>query len=809
MNDFKFAFRQLFKNPGFTAVAVLTLALGIGASTALFSVVYGVVISPYPYARPQEIWMPGLRTAKADQRMRPYRPEGFKEMAGLSTFADTMATRPGSMLLSGEYNPETVRTIELTANAFNFLAVPPLLGRTIQPTDVQPSGEPEPVAVLSFGRWQKLFGNETNALGKTLHLDDRLYTIIGVMPSRFGWWTDDGVWIPMDMRSEAQRGVFPLVRLKPGVSASAARQQLHELQVTLAKQSPGAFPKEDFTTTLSNYLDMTVASGAMTHSLYLLLGAVGFLLLIACANVANLQLARATTREREMAIRLSIGASRRQLIRQLLAENILVSLIGGVLGLLLAFWTTTAIAALLPGNLVPNEARIQVNQQVLFFCFWISILTGVLFGLAPALQFSRPRILESLKSEMRVSGSASGGGTRAILVVAEVALAMVLLASAGLTVRSFLALKKVDLGFQPDNVMNIELNLPPKKYATWQQRNRFALDLLERVKAIPTVEKATIGFGGLPFGAPDLAFTFEGQTEPEVRRINLQAASADYLATLKVRLVRGRMLNEQEMASATQVAVINETAARLWPEGQDPIGRRIHLKDLEKPPPQLCTPAGFSPDVMIVGIMADTRNDDLQSRTQPAVLVPFTLLAPAQRTLTIRAHATPTALMSAVRAQVRQLDTDLPLGNPRTFNELLSFQTAYPRFTTLLFGLFGGIGLGLAMAGIYSVLSYTVSKRTRELGVRIALGAQRADVLRLVLKSGATVVGLGIVLGLACSLAATRLLTSQIDLFQVKSTDPVSFLVVIALLVGVAAVACLGPARRATKVDPMEALRYE
>jgi predicted permease len=509
-----------------------------------------------------------------------------------------------------------------------------------------------------------------------------------------------------------------------------------------------------------------------------------------------------------MAIRLSIGASRRQLIKQLLIENVLVSIMGGALGLLLAYWTTTAITALLPGDLVPNESRIQVNQQVLFFCALVSVLTGVLFGLAPALQFSRPRIIESLKTDARVSDVSSGRRTRSALVIAEVALAMVLLASAGLTIRSFLALKRVDLGFQPDNVMNLELNLPPKKYPTWQERNRFALDLMERVKAIPGVEKATMGFGGLPFGAPDVAYTLEGQTEPEARRINLQAVGADYLATLRIPLRRGRMLEERDIQSASQVALINETAARLLPEGQDPIGRRIHLKDLEKPPPQVLTPTNFSPDITIVGIISDTLNDDLQSRPRPAVLVPFTLLAPAQRTLTIRAQA-PMVLINALREQVRQLDAELPVGNPRTFNEMLKFQTAYPRFITLLFGFFGAIGLFLAMAGIYSILSYTVSRRTRELGVRIALGAQRRDVWRLVLKSGAGLVCVGVGLGLMGSLAATRLLTSQIDLFQVKSTDPVSFVGVILLVVVVAAIACLAPARRAAKVDPMEALRYE
>src|SRR5262245_33144557 len=368
MNDLRFAFRQLLKNPGFTAVAVLTPALGIGATTALFSVVYGVLISPYPYARPQEIWTPGLRAPNANQQMRPYRPNEYLEIAKLPVFSEVMATGPGTVLLTGEFAPETIRGIRVSANAFNFLGVPPVLGRTIQPADIRSTGEPEPVTVLSFKRWQRLFGGDPNVLGKTLRLDDQPHTIIGVMPSRFGWWTDDGVWLPMGIDSRDQRGVFPITRLKPGVSASVAKEQLHVLHQELAKANPSGFPRDEFVTLLTNYLDITAASGEMQRSLKLLFGAVGFLLLIACANVANLQLARATSRAREMAIRLSIGAGRGQLVRQLLTESVLVSLLGGVLGLLFAFWITHLMVTLMPSSYVPNEARIEVNRYVLFFC---------------------------------------------------------------------------------------------------------------------------------------------------------------------------------------------------------------------------------------------------------------------------------------------------------------------------------------------------------------------------------------------------------------------------------------------------------
>jgi predicted permease len=810
MNDLKFAFRQLLKNPGFTAVALLSLALGIGANTALFSVVYGVLISPYPYARPGEIWTPGLRSVNANQRMRPYRLDEYLEMKKLSSFADVMATGPGSVLLTGEFAPESLTGIRLSGNAFNFLGVPPVVGRAIQPSDVRPNGEPEPVVVLSFKLWQRLFGGDPGAIGKTLRLDDQLYSIIGVMPPRFGWWTSDGLWLPLRVDSRDQRSVFPIVRLNPGASPSVAEQEWHSLQRQMAKENPSRFPQEDFTSSLTNYLDITAASGEMERSLQLLFGAVGLLLLIACANVANMQLARATARAREMAIRLSVGAGRGRLVRQLLTESTLLSLLGGLLGLLFAVWITNLMVALMPDFYVPNEARIAVNGWVLLFCVVVSMLTGIIFGLAPAFHSSRPDLTEALKDAARGSGTAARGGrTRGLLVVAEVALAVVLLVSAGLTIRSFIALQQVNLGFQPERVLMVGVPLASTRYATLEQRNRFAQELLDRARSLPGVKAAAVGVGGLPFGGPQSAFAIDGQPESETRRITLNLVSADYLRTLGIPLLRGRMLTEQEIVASERVVVINETASKLWPAGEDPIGRRMRLDELRGPGGSVLAPTNSSPYVTIVGVVGDTRNAGLRDEIPPVALVPYTLLAPPQRVLAVRAHADPKLLLNPLRDIVRDLDKEQPLGRPITIEEVLGRQTVQPRFTMALFSLFAALGLALAAAGIYSVLSYLVTQRTHEIGVRMALGARRADVLGIIFRTGGRLVGAGIIIGLLGSIGAARVLGSKLDLFQVRLADPVSFLGVVALLCAVAMVACYVPARRATKVDPLEALRCE
>jgi putative ABC transport system permease protein len=508
----------------------------------------------------------------------------------------------------------------------------------------------------------------------------------------------------------------------------------------------------------------------MQSSLRLLFGAVGFLLLIACANVANLQLARSTARAREIALRMSVGAPRSRVLRQLLTESLTLSLAGGILGIGLAIAITEAVKALMPEFYVPNEARITPNGYVLAFSAGVSILTGILFGLAPALQCSRLDLVETLKDGGKGTGASTAGGrTRSVLVIAEVALSVVLLVGAGLTVRGFLSLQKTNPGFQTDRLLMVGVQLPAKRYATWEQRVAFAQTLLERAAAIPGAQAAAIGNGGLPFGGPRSRYTLEGNSEAGRDPIVLGLISADYHRAMGISLARGRALTTQEVARAERVALINQAAAKLWPAGQNPIGRRIHLAILERAQGSVLLPPGApAADVTIVGVLGDTRNDGLRNPTLPAVFLPYTVIAPTGRTLAIRAHNNPAALLNAVREEVRKLDQELPLGRPVTMAEVLGEETQQPRFNMALFSFFGGLGLSLAAIGIFSVLSYSVARRTHEIGVRMALGAERTHVLGLMLMMGGKLVLTGLVIGLAGSLALARYLKSEV--FQVPAT---------------------------------------
>jgi putative ABC transport system permease protein len=626
-----------------------------------------------------------------------------------------------------------------------------------------------------------------------------------VMPPRFGWWTSDGLWLPLAPIRTDVPWVNPIARLAPGVSAAAAEEQMHAINRRLAEARPDSFPKQGFTTRLRNYMDVTVASGEMRTSLNLLLGAVGFLLLIACANVANLQLARGVSRAREIAVRMSMGADRRRLLRQLLTESVLLSVVGGALGVLFAFGAIKAIVALMPEFYVPNESRVAINLPVLGFSLAVSVITGIVAGLVPALQASKTDTSQVLTASRSTGAGGHGARTRSALVIVEVALSVVLLVCASLTVRTFFALQAMDSGLQVDRVLLMNVPMAQERYETRDRRNAFARQLQERIRSLPGVDAVTFGFPGS--GRP-MPFTIVGQNQDGSRRLGAAFAGAEHLRTYGIPLRRGRMFDAVEVERGDRVAVINEAAAALWPAGQDPVGGQLRLRLLEQPPPGMLIDSSRGADVTIVGIIADTRNAGLRAEPVPVVILPYSIAGAPQLLLAVRAAAgDPMRLLNAVRSEVRAIDAEQPLGRPITLGEVFGQEVVQPRFTMAMFSTFAGLGLALAAVGIYSVLSFHVSRHTHELGVRMALGAPRSRVLGLMLGMGARLVFAGLGLGLVASVGATRLLRNQ--LFGVQASDPLAYIAVIAVLGAITFFACYLPARRAAGVDPMVALRQD
>ena len=804
--DVRYGWRGIRNQPGFTFLAVLALALGIGSVTTIFSVIDNVLLDPFPYANSQRIVIMHVHDlSRSEPGGRPYFliPELLDYQEQNHVFAGVVAATHTDVLYTSGEGTERFDGVEVTPNTFQFLGMKPLLGRILTPADGK-AGAP-PVFVMSYKMWVKRYNQDPSILGQTLALNGQPRTLVGIMPPRFTWWGAE-LWIPVPLsRSDPEvknKSYVMQARVKPGLTLHQAEADLDVLAHRLARVYPNDYPKK-FNIQLETLADSVV--GRFKGVLYTLLAAVGLLLLIACANGANMLLARASAREKEMAIRTSLGAGRWRLVRQLLVESALLALGGVVAGCLVAYTGIKLLVATIPDDTIPSEAVIGLNVPVLLASLGVAALTALLFGLAPALHLAQPDLVEPLKDSGKgVSGGFRHGRLRNTLVVVELAMSLVLLAGAGLLMRSFIALQQVDLGLNPDNILVVRLPLPREQYKTAAAKQHFFRDLLQRLYALPGVVAATETSALPPYGGIPSEIEIPGKTHTEKWNAIFQLCSEGYFPTMGIRLMRGRTLTAAEVNDTRKVAVVNQTLVRKYFGQEDPIGRRIKLTMLEKVP----EPPVKDPFFEIVGVVADAKNQGIQEPPSPEVFVPYTVTGAFERGILVRTSKEPVSLLNAVRRQIWTVDRNVALTLTGSLKDFLkAFSYSGPRFSLILLGVFAGVGLVLVAIGVYSVIAYTVARQTHEIGIRMALGAGSADVLGMVLRMGARLIALGVVAGLLTSLALTRLMASQ--LWSVSPYDPITLGSVSAVVVTAGLAACYFPARRATRVDPMVALRYE
>jgi len=804
--DLRYGARTLRKSPGFTAVAALTLALGIGSATTIFSAIQNILLDPFPYTDAQRVvaiqihdtasGRPGGRTYYQAPEFLDYQEQNhvFEEVIG-GTFLDVLYDNGDGMeQFQGSY---------VTPNTFRFLGVPALLGRGIAPDDARP-GAP-PVFVMAYKLWIKRFNQDRSILGKTFVLNSVPTTLVGIMPQRF---TKLGaeVWMAKTMnRSDPQdsRDYWNFqAKLKRGVTIQQAQADIEVIAHRLAQVYPKNYPK-NFSVQIISWVDSLV--GQFRKSLYTIAAAVALLLLIACSNVANMLLARATTREKEMAIRSSLGASRLRLLGQLLIESFLLALAVAIVGCLFSYAGIKGLVALIPDGLIPREAQIRLNLPVLLFSLGTAVFTAVLVGLVPALQAARKNLVEPVRDAGKgVSGGFRRGRLRSTLVVVEVALSVVLLSGAGLLMRSFVRLQQVDLGFNPDNILFARLPFPRGQYKTVAEKQRFFRALLPRLQALPGVMAATETTTVPPFGGIRSDIEITGKTHAEKWEAIFSLCSEGYVPTLQVRLLRGRTLSEMEVNSARKVAVVNQTLVNKFFGHEDPIGRLVKINMLENFPDSPVKDPVFE----IIGVISDVRNQGLRDPAMPEVLAPFTITGTFDRAILVRTSVPPMTMLNNIQLEIWAVDRNIALSFAGSLQGyMMQFMYAEPRFSVILLGVFAGVGLVMVAIGVFSVIAYTVSRQTHEIGIRMALGAGRADVLRMVLRAGLQLLGMGVGVGLLVSFGVTRVIASQ--LLGVSPRDPVTLGSVVAVVAVVGLAACYFPARRGTRVDPMVALRYE
>jgi putative ABC transport system permease protein len=799
--DLHYAFRRLLKNPGFTAIAVLTLALGIGANSAIFSVINAVLLRPLPY--PESDRLVGVYHVWKGSRA-VMSPANFLDVRQQTRTLDEVASvDAGEVTLTGAGDPIRIHATEVTANFFDLLRVRPMLGRTFAADENEPGKDN--VIVLAYGLWQLRFGGRTNAIGSTASIDGTPRTIVGVMPRGFSYPADQQAWIPMELTPDIKdaRGAWYLsviARLKPGVSPEQSANEVAAIGQDLERKYPKANTDLGFTT----FPLHEALVGDLRPALLVLIGAVGFVLLIACANVANLLLARALARETELAVRTAMGAGRGRLVRQLLTESLVLGIGGGLAGLLVAAWGADMLVALQPEG-IPRLNDVAIDRSVILFTVAISVLTGLMFGAIPAVQMTGGSLAQSLKEGGRGTIAARGSARmRSILVVTEMALALMLLAGAGLLIKSFGRLQAVDPGFQPTQTLSFEVRPPRTTYADDAQMLAFYERVIDGIRGLPGVRSAG-GVTSLPLsgGRFNITFKVKGRPDPapgQEPAMEVRVATTDYFRTLGIPLKRGRVFTDADVITAPWVVVLSEAAARKYFPNEDPIGKTIEMGWGKGPGTRR---AGGE----VVGIVGDVKELGLDEEFPAEIYLPMRQWTVGRMAVVARTAVPPLSLADPSKRVVRDIDANLPVANIRTVEEVIARSIAQPRFYMLLLGAFAAVALTLAAIGIFGVMSYMVSQRTREIGIRMALGARAGTVVSMVVRQAMLLAAAGLVLGVVAALALSRTMTTL--LFDLSPTDPATFGTVAIVLACVAFFASYIPARRAATVDPTVALRAE
>jgi putative ABC transport system permease protein len=801
--DLRYAVRRLLKNPGFTFVALLTLALGIGANTAIFSVVYAVLLKPLPYVNPEQLV--GIFHVSDGERAVMSGPNFTDVKNQAKTLQHVAAFTRQRMILTGQGEPVRLDGADASGSLFDLLGVPPLLGRTLRESDNQP-GQPK-VVVLSYNLWQQRFGGDPRVIGKKILLDSVSHEVVGVMPKGFSYPTGRAIWTPLEYNERVtttQRGAWYLSvvgRRRPSVPVEQVTAEVETIGRQLAAKYPDSNEGLGFTA-LSLHEAMV---GDVRKAVLILLGAVGCVLLIACVNVANLLLARAAARESEIAVRSALGAGRARIIRQLLTESVILGVLGGGLGLLLAVWGVEALLRMEPQG-IPRLGEVRVDPTVIAFTMALALLTGILFGIVPAFQSARSGLASTLKESGRGTlTTRSGARMRTALVVAEVALAVMLLAGAGLLIRSFSKLAAVDPGFKVQPALAFDLSLPESRYDTEEREIAFFDQLLPKLKALPGVQEAAAVLS-LPLSGASIVLTFEIAGRPPVPpsqqpAMQVRIASPDYFKLIGIPIKRGRGFAETDRWGSPPVAVITEAAARQYFPGEDPIGKKITLgwgRGPGKPR------AGGE----VVGIIGDIKDAGLAEPDPPQIYLPYAQWPVESMTVVLKTAVQPDGLAEAARRAVYSVDGNIPVSNTRTLEQVVARSVSQPRFYMTLLAIFAAVAALLAAIGIFGVLSYAVAQRRREIGIRMALGAHQRTVVTLIVREAMLMAFGGLALGIAFALPLTKWLVTQL-LYDIKPNDPLTFVTVAVSVAVVALASAYVPARRATRVDPIIALRAD